>query len=303
MNDNEYCVVRATKRCNHHCRFCFINELNKVDDISIDEIVNDIPLTTKKIYITGGEVTLRNDLLEMILRIKERINGIRIIIQTNGTYNHFKDNKDIHNLIDQYHFSIHTLDKKFNKYITQNDDDKALDTLIENIMFAKENKKMITTNTCLPVKGNHLIETIEGISNLPVDHYNLSFIIGYKKDFPDFYQNWEEIDFEKIVSILNNKNKSFSFEGFPECVLPMNKNISLIKTYEEHYGIERTFEEKISKKYKTVAVGSYEKIYLEQCENCSKLNKCAGFEKNYFDAFGEENVSRLINRAKGYLFE
>ena len=299
-----FCVVKVTKKCNHKCKFCFLQDLNYPQEISTEEILKNIP-DVDTIYITGGEPFFRKDLSYILQKIKEKNEKVKIRMQTNGTSHIFKNHKEIHDFVDSYMFSIHTLNRESFKILMENNDENAIDKLIENIYFCHEQKKEITTNTCVPVNGNHLIETLEEITNMPFTHSNLSFVIGYENNrisYKEYYQNWQEIDFTKIVNLFESKNKDYSFEGFPKCILP--KNAKAVDSFTEHFSFDTFFEKKLIYKSKKVFCGSEKKIYIDQCKECSifKNGKCGGFEEDYFNVFGLENIEELVKRGKNIYF-
>lgn len=83
-----------TKKCNLNCVYCFANaeyvcpqkENSQGDEMSLDTINNIIDqmaeLGIKKTILTGGEVTLRKDLIAIIRRLRNY--GIDIVLPTNA---------------------------------------------------------------------------------------------------------------------------------------------------------------------------------------------------------------------------
>jgi cyclic pyranopterin phosphate synthase len=87
-----YLRLSITDACNFRCGYCLPNGYKKPEDsvepLTLPEITRLVTvfaeLGTTKIRLTGGEPTLRRDLLEIVKAIK-KINGIqKIALSTNG---------------------------------------------------------------------------------------------------------------------------------------------------------------------------------------------------------------------------
>lgn len=77
-------VVDITYQCNLDCKFCYAQaNQRKEPDPSLEEILTRIEgFTGAYIYLGGGEPTLREDLFEIIHRLK--IRGYHVVLMTNG---------------------------------------------------------------------------------------------------------------------------------------------------------------------------------------------------------------------------
>ena len=88
--------VSVTDRCNFRCRYCMPREhfdhehhyLPRADVLSFDEITRVVgalvPLGLRKVRLTGGEPLLRNDLPELVARLR-RLPGLELALTTNGS--------------------------------------------------------------------------------------------------------------------------------------------------------------------------------------------------------------------------
>ena len=80
-------IFFVTSRCNSKCRTCFYwEELNQDTDLSFEEIerLSATMPRFNEIWLSGGEPTLRADLVE-ILELFYRANGVRSInLPANG---------------------------------------------------------------------------------------------------------------------------------------------------------------------------------------------------------------------------
>ncbi len=86
-----YLRLSLTDVCNFRCGYCLPNGYNKCDSedpLNLEEIKNlvtgFIDLGIEKIRLTGGEPTLRRDLLPIIEMIKDIDANIKVALTTNG---------------------------------------------------------------------------------------------------------------------------------------------------------------------------------------------------------------------------
>ena len=69
---NEITCIESTDRCNVQCAHCYHDPDNSIPDISADLLVKKaISIPTRNVALMGAEPTMRNDLPEVISRIKE----------------------------------------------------------------------------------------------------------------------------------------------------------------------------------------------------------------------------------------
>ena len=80
-------IFFVTSRCNAKCRTCFYwEELNSDDDLSFDEIerISATMPPFREIWLSGGEPTLREELVD-VLSLFYRRNGVRSVnLPVNG---------------------------------------------------------------------------------------------------------------------------------------------------------------------------------------------------------------------------
>jgi len=86
-----YCFnIILTNLCNAHCSHCYMktNENSKTLSFEqIDLLVDKLPINTKTIVITGGEIFLAGNALEYFLnKINNKFNRIQIGLESNGIY-------------------------------------------------------------------------------------------------------------------------------------------------------------------------------------------------------------------------
>ena len=76
-------TIRLTNACNAKCEMC---EIWKEENISQfdNALLEKLPKSLKNITLSGGEPFLRNDLSEIVERVKSVCSKTRIVILTNG---------------------------------------------------------------------------------------------------------------------------------------------------------------------------------------------------------------------------
>jgi MoaA/NifB/PqqE/SkfB family radical SAM enzyme len=80
-----YCEHVITARCNFRCSYC--NVLDSSDDPTLDQVLETVDriarLNCVFYHITGGEPTVRSDLLDVVLHAKKKLLAVRL--STNGS--------------------------------------------------------------------------------------------------------------------------------------------------------------------------------------------------------------------------
>ncbi len=82
--------IILTNLCNAHCPHCYMKTNENPKILSFDQIdllVEKLPINTKTIVITGGEIFLAKNVLEYFLnKINNKFNKIQIGLESNGIY-------------------------------------------------------------------------------------------------------------------------------------------------------------------------------------------------------------------------
>lgn len=81
--DPREAVIRLTNACNARCRMCSLWEEKEISLFDA-ALLQKLPAGLKSISLSGGEPFLRNDLAEIVARIKDVCPKSRIVISTNG---------------------------------------------------------------------------------------------------------------------------------------------------------------------------------------------------------------------------
>ena len=91
--------IILTNLCNAHCSHCYMitNENPKTLSFEqIDLLVDKLPINTKTIVITGGEIfTVRSELEYFLNKLNNKFNRIQIGLESNGIYLYTHDSLQV----------------------------------------------------------------------------------------------------------------------------------------------------------------------------------------------------------------
>jgi GTP 3',8-cyclase len=130
----------VTQRCNYNCVFCHGEGLQNLqkDRLNSDDFAYIFKIGKNffgfnSVTITGGEPMVREDLIEIVKKIKEQ--GGRIVLTTNGFF--LKDKIEIGNYIDRINVSIHSLNNEdYNKIVRV---ENGFDKVITGLFYFRQN--------------------------------------------------------------------------------------------------------------------------------------------------------------------
>jgi cyclic pyranopterin phosphate synthase len=150
-----YLRLSVTDKCNYRCQYCLPDGYQKPDmpvsELSAGEIIQlasaFVESGIEKIRVTGGEPSLRKDLLEILCRLKS-IDGLKKLAVTTNGYRLLKDWQDWHRAgVDQINISIDSLNREKFTQITGHD---HLPRILEAI-------GQISANTDIKLKVNAVL--------------------------------------------------------------------------------------------------------------------------------------------------
>lgn len=289
--------VQVTRECNQHCVFCAAPPADK--ELSLAEIKEKIKelkgLGTTDVMLTGGEPTLREDLLE-ILEFCRELEFPEITIQTNGYLLHdaglLKGIKETTNV--KFNVSLHTCNPEtFGKISTKPEHFKGLISGLRNI--GRMGMWAYPTIVISSLNFRELPELVEFINDNfdYMTHLSFNYIdpTCRAKENPWTVPRYSETEIyiHKAVALMKEYRMSFRIERLPLCYMA---------GFEEYSSDIRrpVFNEKrIMSHLKTEHDSIRENIHVEvesnfmhagQCRACWLSNICPGINPNYTEIHG-----------------
>ncbi|MFW5847009.1 MAG: radical SAM protein, partial [Nanoarchaeota archaeon] len=278
--------------CNNNCLFC-VQAHNKLKgNRELDLIKSDLVESRKRcegVVLTGGEVTIRPDFLE-IVRFAKDLNYKVIQIQTNARMFSNLDfcKKTILAGATEFSPALHGYNAKQHNDLTRAE---SFNQTLKAIINLKTLGAKVITNTVI-VKQNYkdLPKIAELLVKLKVDQFQLAFIhaIGNAKENTlDLIPKFTEVIpyVKKALDIGIQGNLNVMVEAIPLC---------LMQEYEDFVS-EKYIPDTEIKGLLQQNIGDYKKQRIElgktkfpQCVDCKYDNICEGPWKEYPQYYGME---------------
>jgi MoaA/NifB/PqqE/SkfB family radical SAM enzyme len=303
MPNEKSAYIRLDFNCNENCLFCTVAKDNHAPLITLEaknKIESLASRNVKKIAFTGGEPTLRKDLIELIKFAKE--NEMKEInIQTNGVkiadekYLLELKNAGLNSALIGFHSHKNEI---YNKLTNSNFYENAISG-IQNCI----NSDITLTICCVINKENYkeLIDLVKFIRNLSKKtSFFFCFIRpnGNTLDNPWIVPKLTEIEpfLYKTMNYLKSEDIDFLIEGLPLCYMQGFENYSadlkrkLIEPQEYAGGGES--------KHKNLHNFIYSNLKnkSEACGSCSSNSLCPGVWKEYSDLYGTSELFPVFNK-------
>jgi len=278
-------VYAITDKCNVNCIFCSNEDFNVYYDPplyrphTLEELKEyfkkQIPLSEDNITLTGGEPTLRKDLVSILQFITDRYPKATITLLTNGRLFSYKkycdDFKKFKNL--EIEIALNSHKKEIHDACTMcRGSFEQTDKGIKNLLAAG-----ITTNLRIIVtKLNYenLVDSAEYISKNYSGINKIVIIYPRIKGRALEHKNELIVSYGKIMPHLNNalsllvkKKIGFQLLHFPFCII-----------------VKRYWKNTLKNPYKVV---------LDACRKCSQYDECPGVSKSYIEYIGQSEFIPL----------
>jgi len=299
--------INIDERCNENCAFCVVKGENrgKFGSMSKEEakrIIKDfINSGGRGIVFTGGEPTLRDDLLEIIEYAEQfkMLHSISII--TNGT--RISDEKCLKSIISadkrniiNFCISLHSHKEKISELLTRTKGTfKRTITGIENII-----EKGIKLSIYQVITSKNYQDLL-GFAKFLNKNYPEIKDITFAYPFPQGNALLNDWIFAKLSSLRPYFLKALKFlskEGyrvniascgqFPLCTIPGFEEKVLDPLFWSEENISGVVGEKSFHEFEMVSkewVDQY-KNKSQECKKCILNKYCQGFWKKYIDLFG-----------------
>ncbi len=294
--------------CNNNCIMCTTKPKGKnYKDRSTEEVIEDLEKGIKqgfrKVEFTGGEPTIRNDVLDLVKYAKDL--GYRDVgLSTNGrmlSYSNFTE-EIVKNGMNRINFSLYGHNANIHNAITRTP--KTFKQTIQGIKNVQKYPDVtIIVNTVVSrLNYKHLLEIGDFLSSLKIKFFNVLDLIpdGYAKDF---YKTLV-VRMDGLSNALNNlenildKFRLITFFDFPLCLFKPKMRSNLHTTFitaekrkitAKQIGYKpRRFERKKGDIYLDI-----HKRRTEICYKCRFFKECGGIWKDYLDLYGDEEIANL----------
>jgi len=287
--------------CNNNCLSCPQAHNKHLGDLSTEQIKKNLDIgisdDANEVVLTGGEPTIRNDIID-IIEYAKNIGYKNIQLQTNGRRFYYKTFTQslINAGVTEFAPAIHGHVAKIHDYITSSPG--AFDQVVCGIKNLKSlNQRVIINSVITKLNYKHLGELAQLFIDLNVDQFQLAFIHPVGNAWENFDQLVpKKTDVKKhvhnAIDIAVANKTHVMIEAYPFCFM---------KGYEKHCSelymppseiidaksITRNFEE-IRK--------TQGKSKFEECKRCRFDLICEGPWKEYVEKFGTKEFVPVLGK-------
>jgi len=283
--------IRVTKKCNQACIYCSAAFDPEPSDAYILKAIS----SGEDVIITGGEPTLRKDIIELV-KIAKNSGAKKIELQTNGTTLYYK--RLAKGLVDAgvtlFNIAFPSHRKNICELITQRKGlhEKRIDGIRNVLKFGGTVRLTMIINR---LNKDYIEEYAEFVGeNFPevfLVEMNFVKLEGRAKN-----RKWLAVSFDEVETSLRNSYrilKSFGImlliDGMPICRMKDFElcNVDLVKYRKKdaHY-----FWKDLKQKEQGNA-----------CKNCSLKEICGGVWKGYLELFGDAQLIPITEPLENFI--
>lgn len=281
--------IKVSFKCNNRCKFCVQGEKR---DFCVDKSGQEIKAILKgsrgnfeEVVFTGGELTLRPDIIELVGYAKSL--GYKVQLQSNGRMFFYKD--FCVNIIkagaDMFAISIHGHNAALHDYLTgARGSFKQSTAGIKNILSLG---RMVVTNTVINKKNYRFLPEIANfLVDLGVPQYqfayphilgnalkNINLMIPRKKEIMPYVKKGLKIGIER--------GRIVRTEAIPYCLLGEYRDCIA----EQHIPETKVFDVKINENFNRWRKEEG-KLKGPNCKKCRYFKCCEGPWREYPEIFG-----------------
>ncbi len=274
--------VLVSNKCNNRCLMCSVNlDNNHFKEPSVDEILNIIGSSRGKyICLIGGEPTIREDFYQLMTKLRQNFPERKIILFSNARS--FSNKEFLKGLRiskpDSVVVTLHSHTAEIHNKITQTDSFNSTITGIKNLINAGIDVKVRVIINALNYKqllkiSEYILSNFSGIKK--VEFINpiiqgrakinkILFLVKYTKIRPYLLES---------VNILKNADIKVNTQHFPLCIFEFSDIDDQLRIITETHG--------------EIVMG------LEQCNICTKSEKCPRVMKEYVEKFGSNEFNQI----------
>jgi MoaA/NifB/PqqE/SkfB family radical SAM enzyme len=308
------CEVTLTLRCNAKCIHCYtpfnINKKDFLEEEIIKQIYTSYQNGARFLTLTGGEPTLFPN-LNKIIYFSKKIGYKSILLNTNGIKlsdsNYFKSLTDVgldivkislHSNVKDIHEKILGIKDSFNKTL------KAIENAIKLGIFVEGN--------CVVTSLNY--KTLPELFEFGAKEFGISNCAIFFHPKGNAYLNKEllKISYSEHIPYLKLAlQKLLDYKITPSCH-PLGNYLPCILPGYEHLIMDWEKDGKINedlcyiddentKTIKEIQLNG--RIKTKKCRKCIYFDKCVGFEKEYFETFGDKEFIPILKKTKPFALQ
>jgi len=279
--------------CNNNCTFCVQAHKKKLGNRTTKEIKKDLQEARKTkcdgVVFTGGEVTIRDDLIELV-KFAKQLGFETIQLQSNCRMLRYKDFccELIDAGVNEFGPALHGHTAALHDYLTQSKG--SFDQTVQAIQNLKGLKAYIMTNTVI-VKPNlrYLPELASLLVELGVDQFQFAFMHAVGNAMTNYEQMMPWISLaspyiRKGLQIGIDNNISVMAEAMPFCQMEdYEKYCSEFYMPKTEIRDAESFDPDFETTRKREG-----KMKFPQCKKCKYDKTCEGPWREYPEKFGHD---------------
>ncbi len=286
---NKKLDLKVGYTCNNNCRFCVVADKRKFGDLTTEELKKQMEegrKTCEDIVFTGGEATIRKDIIELV-RYAKKLKFDVIQIQTNGRM--FCSKKFCEKIIkagaNEFSPALHGHIAELHDYLTRAKG--SFKQTVKGIKNLKSLKQRVITNTVVTKPNYRYLPKIASLLvSLKVDQFQFAFVhpMGNAWENFDNIVPWISLAapyIKKGLDIGVLTGVKCMAEAMPFCLMQGYE-----KFVSENYMPETEIREKIGKEIRvtrdfTIVRKKAGKIKFEKCKDCKYYKVCEGPWEEY----------------------
>lgn len=304
--------------CNSNCIMCSVDSKKKdLAEGTTEQVIKDLIRGRREGYermeFTGGEPTVRKDIIKLIQKAKE-LGYIDIGISTNGIL--LSDVKFCNKLVKagltNVTFSLHAHNKTLHETISRTPG--AFDKTVKGIKNAIAHKNLLVSVVTVIFKPNYkyIFQIGKFIHSLGVSNWDITDLLPdgrAQKNYKALCVKRTELsDALLTLKPLLNDFQSIVLFAFSPCVVPpeilYDKRVTLI-TAQQKLDVEKPLRYNQKKSTMNLIDDSSNNLRqrkIKICQNCIFSEQCAGIWSEYLDLFGGKEIEKLVKKYRYQLF-
>ena len=298
--------------CNSNCIMCSVDSKKKDSaEGTTEQVIKDLIKGRQEGYermeFTGGEPTVRKDIIILIQKAKE-LGYTNIGISTNGIL--LSDKKFCDRLVKagltNITFSLHAHNKTLHEVISCTPG--AFNKTVSGIKNTVTYKDLLVSVVTVIFRPNYkyIFQIGKFIHSLGVSCWDITDLLPEgraKKNYETLYVKRTELsDVLHTLKPLLDDFQSIVFFAFSPCVIPSDvlydKRVTLI-TAQQKLDVEKPLRYNQKKSLMNPIDDNSNNIHqrkIKICQNCIFSKQCAGIWSDYLDLFGGKEIEKLATK-------